>query len=113
MQLRNRLVYLVVSGAFPAGAKLPTVRDLSSTLQVNYNTVSKVYRDIEKDGYVITRRGKGTFVAEINSDGYEAADAKAAIDLLIDKFFEQCKELGLNEADAAEAVAKRAGGMFV
>ncbi len=113
MQLRNRLVYLVVSGTFPAGAKLPTVRDLSSTLQVNYNTVSKVYRDIEKDGYVITRRGKGTFVAEINSDGYEAADAKAAIDLLIDKFFEQCKELGLNEADAAEAVAKRAGGMFV
>ena len=94
MQLRNRLVYLVVSGTFPAGAKLPTVRDLSSTLQVNYNTVSKVYRDIEKDGY-------------------EAADAKAAIDLLIDKFFEQCKELGLNEADAAEAVAKRAGGMFV
>ena len=80
---------------------------------MNYNTVSKVYRDIEKDGYVITRRGKGTFVAEINSDGYEAADAKAAIDLLIDKFFEQCKELGLNEADAAEAVAKRAGGMFV
>ncbi len=113
MQLRNRLVYLVVSGTFPPGMKLPTVRDLSSTLKVNYNTVSKVYRDIEKDGYVITRRGKGTFVAEINSDGYEAQDAKAAVDLLIDKFLEQCKELGLSETDAAEAVAKRAGGMFV
>ena len=91
MQLRNRLVYLVVSGAFPPGMKLPTVRDLSSSLKVNYNTVSKVYRDIEKDGYVITRRGKGTFVAEINSNGYEAQDAKAAVDMLIDKFLEQCK----------------------
>lgn len=113
MQLRNRLVYLVVSGTFPPGMKLPTVRDLSSSLKVNYNTVSKVYRDIEKDGYVITRRGKGTFVAEINSNGYEAQDAKAAVDMLIDKFLEQCKELGLSEVDAAAAVAKRAGGMFV
>ena len=113
MQLRNRLVYLVVSGTFSPGTKLPTVRDLSTTLKVNYNTVSKVYRDIEKDGYVITRRGKGTFVAEINSAGYEAQDVKTAVDMLIDKFLEQCKELGLSEADAAEAVANRAGGMFV
>ena len=95
------------------GSKLPTVRDLSSFLSVNYNTVSKVYRDIEKDGYVITRRGKGTFVAEVNSEGFQAADAKAAIDLLVDTFLEQAKELGLSESDAAAAVAHRAGGMFV
>lgn len=113
MQLRNRLVYLVVSGTVAPGSKLPTVRDLSSFLSVNYNTVSKVYRDIEKDGYVITRRGKGTFVAEVNSEGFQAADAKAAIDLLVDTFLEQAKELGLSESDAAAAVAHRAGGMFV
>ena len=107
------LSQMIRSGLLPVGTKLPTVRDLSSSLKVNYNTVSKVYRDIEKDGYVITRRGKGTFVAEINSSGYEAQDAKAAVDMLIDKFLEQCKELGLSETDAAAAVAKRAGGMFV
>ena len=89
------------------------MRDLSSFLSVNYNTVSKVYRDIEKDGYVITRRGKGTFVVEVNSEGFQAADAKAAIDLLVDTFLEQAKELGLSESDAAAAVAHRAGGMFV
>ena len=68
---------------------------------------------MEDAGLVERARGKGTFVAEINSSGYEAQDAKAAVDMLIDKFLEQCKELGLSEADAAEAVAKRAGGMFV
>ena len=113
VQLRNRFVYLIKTGHYEPGEQLPSVRSLAADLSINYNTVSKVYRDIEKDGYVITRRGKGTFVAEINSNGYEAADAKAAIDLLIDTFFEQCKELGLSETDAAEAVAKRAGGMFV
>ena len=87
MQLRNRLVYLVVSGTVAPGSKLPTVRDLSSFLSVNYNTVSKVYRDIEKDGYVITRRGKGTFVAEVNSEGFQAADAKAAIFYKNNHFF--------------------------
>ena len=55
----------------------------------------------------------GTFVAEINTEGYEAADAKAAVDMLVDSFLEHCKELGLTEVDAACAVAKRAGGMFV
>ena len=107
------LITIDEESGIPIWMQLPTVRDLSSSLKVNYNTVSKVYRDIEKDGYIITRRGKGTFVAEINSNGYEAQDAKAAVDMLIDKFLEQCKELGLSEADAAAAVAKRAGGMFV
>ena len=113
MQLRNRLVFLVVSGAFPPGTQLPTIRELAAFLNVNYNTVSKVYRDIEKDGYVITRRGKGTSVAEVNSLGYEARDGKAAADLLVDKYFEDCKGLGLSEVDAASLVAERAGGVFV
>ena len=113
MQLRNRLVYLIVSGTVAPGAKLPPVRELSSALNVNYNTVSRVYRDIEKDGYVTTHRGKGTFVAEVNSEGFEVANAKSAIDLLVDNFLEQAQDLGLSPTDAAEAVAKRAGGMFV
>lgn len=113
MQLRNRLVYLVVSGAYPAGAQLPTVRELATMLNLNYNTVSKVYRDIEKDGYVVTRRGKGTFVAEVNSQAYEVEEGRAAADMLVTSFFEQCKELGLSETDAASLVAERAGGMFI
>ncbi len=64
LQLRNRLIYLIASGRFKAGDKLPTVRELAVDLGVNYNTVSKVYQDIERDGYIVSKRGKGTFVAE-------------------------------------------------
>ncbi|MEI3231952.1 MAG: GntR family transcriptional regulator [Gordonibacter pamelaeae] len=67
LQLRNRLIYLIASGRFKAGDKLPTVRELAVDLGINYNTVSKVYQDIERDGYIVSKRGKGTFVADQGS----------------------------------------------
>ena len=57
LQLRNRLIYLIASGRFQAGDKLPTVRELAVDLGINYNTVSKVYQDIERDGYIVSKRG--------------------------------------------------------
>ena len=59
LQLRNRLIYLIASGRFKVGDKLPTVRELAVDLGVNYNTVSKVYQDIERDGYIGSRRSRG------------------------------------------------------
>ena len=111
MQLRNRLTYLITSGAFPAGAQLPSVREMALDLNLNYNTVNKVFRDIERDGYVVTRRGKGTFVAEVNTQNGD--NAAAAAELLVDRYLEECRELGLSEHEAAALVAKRAGGIYV
>ena len=56
LQLRNRLIYLIASGRFQAGDKLPTVRELAVDLGINYNAVSKVYQDIERDGYIVSKR---------------------------------------------------------
>ena len=111
MQLRNRLVYLITSGAFPAGAQLPSVREMALDLNLNYNTVNKVFRDIERDGYVVTRRGRGTYVAEVNTQAGDSA--AAAADLLVERFLEECRELGLSEHDAAALVAKHTGGIYV
>ena len=62
LQLRNRLIYLITSGYYATGDKLPTVREMAVDLGINYNTVSKVYQDIERDGYIVSKRGRGTFV---------------------------------------------------
>ena len=58
LQLRNRLIYLIDTGSFGVGDKLPTMRELAVNLGVNYNTISKVYRDIERDGYITSVRGE-------------------------------------------------------
>ena len=112
-QIVRALSDSIANGTYRPRDKLPTEAELIEQFGVSRITVRSAIKEMEDAGLVERARGKGTFVAEINSNGYEAQDAKAAVDMLIDKFLEQCKELGLSEADAAAAVAKRAGGMFV
>lgn len=64
IQIRKRLVYLIISGKFEQGERLPSVRELSVRLGVNYNTINKVYQDLERDGFIFTKRGKGTYVSD-------------------------------------------------
>ena len=94
MQLRNRLVYLVVSGTVAPGSKLPTVRDLSSFLSVNYNTVSKAYVDLEHSGYVVSVRGRGVFVKEIARESCE--DMLSAVDTVLDDAIRRCMAMGMS-----------------
>jgi DNA-binding transcriptional regulator YhcF (GntR family) len=50
-------------GTIAVGDQLPTVREVVADLAINPNTVAKAYRDLEREGLVIARQGRGTFVA--------------------------------------------------
>lgn len=93
LQLRHRLVYLIESGIFEEGERLPTVRELSVSLGINYNTVSKVYQDIERDGYINSMRGRGTFVAPACS--HDESGSKGEAEVLTDDYIRKCLELGI------------------
>ena len=80
---------------------------LSVAIGVNYNTVGKVYRDIERDGYIISQRGRGTFVHDAYISNEETADQAA--DALIDEFIRQCLEMGIVRDDIPKLVRKRLG----
>ena len=58
----------VVVGALKAEDPLPSVRQLAADLRLNPNTVQQAYRELEREGLVQMRRGKGTFVADM-ADG--------------------------------------------
>lgn len=103
LQLRNRLVYLIESGAFQEGDKLPTVREMAVDLGVNYNTVGKVYQDIERDGYIVSKRGKGTFVARTRM---RVGGTDNPEEVLAGEFIRQCKELGVPECDIVGLVQR-------
>lgn len=105
LQLRNRLIYLITSGHYQTGDKLPTVREMAVDLGINYNTVSKVYQDIERDGYIVSKRGRGTFVHDKYKSAEETADN--AVESLADVFIQQCRELGVPRADIAKLVERR------
>jgi GntR family transcriptional regulator len=62
-QLDRGLRAAIVTGRLRPGEQLPTVRQLAVDLQVNANTVARVYAELEREGVLETRRGVGSFVA--------------------------------------------------
>jgi GntR family transcriptional regulator len=52
----------IEGGEWTPGQRLPTVRGLAATLDLNFNTVRVVYRDLVQQGYLATRQGRGTVV---------------------------------------------------
>ena len=92
LQLKNRFIYLITSGFYLPGDQLPTVRGLAAEVEVNYNTVSKVYVNLESDGYVESVRGRGVFVRDI---GGKADDVRSIADTEIEGCIRRCLALGM------------------
>lgn len=86
-QVRDSLRRLILSGAMKSGERLPSVRDLSSTLTVNPNTVQRAYRELESEGYIYSVPGKGSFVAD------DKQIDQGRVDQLFKKMDEAAKEL--------------------
>ncbi|SHH78188.1 DNA-binding transcriptional regulator YhcF, GntR family [Sporobacter termitidis DSM 10068] len=64
LQLKEQILLLIVSGSYPAGSKLPAVRDMAAEAAVNPNTLQKALSELERDGLVYTQRTSGRFVTE-------------------------------------------------
>jgi GntR family transcriptional regulator len=63
-QVQTGLRREIALGALKPGASLPSIRDLAATLLINPNTVARAYGDLERDGLITTRKGRGCFVSE-------------------------------------------------
>ena len=61
-QLADQVRFAVASGRLGPGDRLPSVRALAAQVEVNPNTVSRAWRELEREGIVAARRGEGVFV---------------------------------------------------
>ncbi len=66
VQLYDQLVFLIREGKLSPGFLLPPVRKLAAFLSVNPGTAVASYRELEQNGYILTKRGSGSFVADRN-----------------------------------------------
>ncbi len=60
-QIYDRVVAALGTGRLTASEQLPTIVELARRLGINPNTVARAYRDLERDGYIVGQRGRGTF----------------------------------------------------
>lgn len=61
-QIKDGLRKLIVSGVYSANERLPSVRELAEQLAINPNTIQRAYRELEQEGYICSRQGRGAFV---------------------------------------------------
>jgi GntR family transcriptional regulator len=67
-QVTDRIGEAIAKGALPGGTKLPSIRDMARRLALSPITIRRAYHDLEKEGYLITRAGLGSFVAGIDRE---------------------------------------------
>ena len=88
VQLEEQIRMLVYRGLIKPGELMPTVRELAVQLEINSNTVARVYRDLQNDGLLSLRRGIGTFVLDQEGvkplSGREVGSLEKKVDALIE-----------------------------
>lgn len=67
-QIREQIKESILKGEIEPGSMLPSIRVLASQCKVGVITVKRAYEELEKEGLIFNRQGKGCFVKEINQE---------------------------------------------
>ncbi len=73
-RLYNAIRISILDGSLKSSSRLPASRDLAKMLSLSRNTVLTVYEQLLAEGYLLTRKGSGTFVADTLPDSYLSSD---------------------------------------
>lgn len=63
-QVIDGIEQMVVHGVLAPDSQLPSVRQMAAELSINPNTIQRAYVELERQGYIYTVKGKGSFVAD-------------------------------------------------
>ncbi len=102
-QIKEQIKGLIHAGQIKTGDQLPTIRELSVELSVNFNTVALAYRDLVNDGVIITERGRGTFVASTPGAEEMKAIRRATLQDLIKALVRETDRLGYSHEEVNQA----------
>ena len=103
IQIVNKLKVDIVAGAYKAGDKLESVRDLAKIAAVNPNTMQKALQELEKTNLIKTQRTSGRYITEDESL-LEALKNEILIEKL-EEFMESARALGYTEDEIEGVIA--------
>jgi GntR family transcriptional regulator len=75
-QIMEQIRQRIAAGDWAAGRELPSIRVLAAELRVSVITIKRAYLDLENEGVIVTRHGKGSFVADVNGLAGELQEEK-------------------------------------
>ena len=105
-QIADQVRFAVAGGRIAVGDKLPSVRGLAAQALVNPNTVARVYTELEREGILNTRPGRGVFVAQPTAELTKKARKQRFQDRL-DGFLTEAVHLGFSADEVVRLVSQR------
>jgi GntR family transcriptional regulator len=111
IQIVEQVQQCVMAGELKPGDQLPTVRALASELRVNFNTVARSYRILDKAGVISTQQGRGTYMLERLLPEVAEKLRGESLQSSARRYLSEAKRLGYDASQALEIFQRIAGGL--
>ena len=102
-QVMDNIKELIMTNVLKENDRLPSVRELSQELTINPNTVQKAFKELEREGYIFTVSGKGTFVSARDAVRKDPAKVNEILDDIA-SLYKNLLFLGYSEDEAKALV---------
>ncbi len=103
-QLERGLRAAMATGRLKPGDQLPTVRQLAVELQINANTVARVYLELERAGAIETRRGVGSFVRATPAEAHPPRELERRLRAFVTRVLADADAAGFSKDDVIAAL---------
>lgn len=107
IQITDQIKHMVATGELNPGDQLPTVRQMAADLRINFNTVARAYRQLDKAKIISTQHGRGTFILEPNTSAESQALREEDLDALTRHFLTQAERLGFSPEDVKDVFEQK------
>ena len=106
-QIKQRYKDLILNGVLKENDKIPSVRELASSLAINPNTIQKAYKELELEGYIYSVKAKGCFILPRSEEVKKADAVKSLNDFK--KILAKLKILDVEYEEALKILNKEYG----
>ncbi len=104
-QVYEQIHQQIICGDLKPGDQLPTVRQLAVDLKVNFNTVARVYRLLDKAGLISTQHGRGTYILPAKDPVYRERIEKLDQETKI--YLDKTQKIGASEAEILAVIHRQ------
>lgn len=108
-QIVNQIKTMIMEGALKEGDALPSMRNLAMQLRISVITTKRAYEELERDGFIESYTGKGSFVKAQNTELYREEQLRC-IEALLTEAGDKAKRCGIPLRDLQEILEIVYGG---
>ncbi len=109
LQIANRIKSLILEGELREGEALPSMRNLAVELRISFMTTKRAYEELERDGFIESYTGRGSFVKAQNIELLREEQLKQTEALLVEAS-DKARKAGLSLKELHELLDLINGG---